>query len=113
MYNFSYMNNFKLFTHDEEKFPLIQWQAVIREAREKNHQHLITIIDPGVKIEEGYTAYDDALKRDIFIKYRDEEGKIHNSIGVVWPGKVHFLGKLYFPNISEGQYGIRIVKSLT
>ncbi|RUS14681.1 hypothetical protein BC937DRAFT_93483 [Endogone sp. FLAS-F59071] len=70
--------------------PFIQWQAVIKEAREKNHQHLIAIIDPGVKIEEGYTAYEDGLKRNIFIKYRDEDGNIHNSIGVVWPGKVHF-----------------------
>ena len=29
---------------------------------------LVVIIDPGIKVESGYSAYDDGLEMDIFIK---------------------------------------------
>ena len=29
---------------------------------------LVVIVDPGIKVESGYSAYDDGLKMDIFIK---------------------------------------------
>ena len=29
---------------------------------------VVVIIDPGIKVESGYSAYDDGLKMDIFIK---------------------------------------------
>ena len=29
---------------------------------------LVVIIDPGIKVENGYNAYDDGIKMDIFIK---------------------------------------------
>ena len=29
---------------------------------------IVVIIDPGIKVETGYTAYDDGIKMDIFIK---------------------------------------------
>ena len=29
---------------------------------------LVVIIDPGIKVENGYSAYDDGIKMDIFIK---------------------------------------------
>jgi len=28
--------------------------------------HLVTIIDPGIKIEKGYLSYDDGIKNDWF-----------------------------------------------
>ena len=29
---------------------------------------VVVIIDPGIKVEDGYSAYDDGIKMDIFIK---------------------------------------------
>ena len=29
---------------------------------------LVVIIDPGIKVENGYSAYEDGIKMDIFIK---------------------------------------------
>ena len=29
---------------------------------------LVVIIDPGIKTEKGYSAYDDGLKMDVFVK---------------------------------------------
>ena len=30
--------------------------------------YVVVIIDPGIKTEQGYSAYDDGMKEDIFLK---------------------------------------------
>lgn len=35
--------------------------------------HYVVIIDPGIKVDRGYAAYDQGLKEDIFVK--DVTGK--------------------------------------
>ncbi len=47
---------------------------------------MITIIDPGVKYEPGYTVFDEAVERDVLC--RTEGGDIY--IGQVWPGDTAF-----------------------
>ena len=46
----------------------------------------MTILDPGVKHEPGYSVFDSAVERDVLC--RTEAGDIY--IGQVWPGKTAF-----------------------
>ncbi len=78
-----YMDKYKLFTWDKERFP--DPKGMISKLKSQGFR-TITIIDPGVKIEKGYDAYEDGLKNDVFIKYPD--GTPYS--GQVWPGWCHF-----------------------
>lgn len=78
-----YMDQFKLFTWDSARFPA--HQNMIKELNEMGF-HLAVIVDPGIKKEEGYQAYESGIKNDIFIKYPDGS----RYTGAVWPGWCHF-----------------------
>ncbi len=78
-----YMDAYKLFTWNKERFP---------DPAEMNAELLkmgfrVTVInDPGIKVEKGYAAYENGVKEDVFIKYPD--GQLYT--GQVWPGWCHF-----------------------
>src|ERR1700761_6317498 len=78
-----YMDGFKIFTWNKETFP--DPKAMIDELREMDFR-LVTIVDPGIKIEEGYKQYDEGIKKDYFAKYPNGE----KYIGSVWTGRCHF-----------------------
>ncbi len=78
-----YMEEFKDFTVNQERFP--DFPEFVEEMKQR-HIHLVPIIDAGVKIEEGYEVYEEGLEQGYFCK--DETGKAFT--GAVWPGKVHF-----------------------
>ncbi len=78
-----YMERYKDFTVDEEKFP--QFGEFVSEVKKKNI-HLVPIIDAGVKIEEGYDVYEEGVRDGHFCK--KEDGK--ELVAAVWPGRVHF-----------------------
>ncbi len=78
-----YMKDYKLFTWDYDRFP--NPKALIDEVKGQGF-HVAVIIDPGVKIEEGYDTYHDGLKEDVFVKYSDGEPYSAD----VWPGTCHF-----------------------
>lgn len=78
-----YMERYKDFTVDQEKFP--DFEQFITEMREQGI-HLVPIIDAGVKIEEGYPVYEEGVRENYFCK--DEQGK--DFAAAVWPGKTHF-----------------------
>ncbi len=78
-----YMQDFKDFTVNEERFP--DFRAFVEEM-EREQIHLVPIIDAGVKIEEGYSVYEEGVEKGYFCK--DEQG--NDFVGAVWPGKVHF-----------------------
>lgn len=48
--------------------------------------HTTLIVDPGIKVEKGYEAYEDGLKKGVFAKYPD--GQPYTA--QVWPGWCHF-----------------------
>jgi alpha-glucosidase len=78
-----YMDDFKDFTISEERFDdFKEFTAGLKE----DGLYLVPIIDAGVKVEEGYSIYEEGIAGDHFCK--DKEGKPYE--GVVWPGKVHF-----------------------
>ena len=78
-----YMDNYKIFTWNKERFP--DPKSMTTKLNEMGF-HLATIVDPGIKIEKGYPNYDYGIKNDCFIKYPNGQ----NYIGSVWPGRCHF-----------------------
>ncbi len=78
-----YMERYKVFTWDNERFP--DPAALSQELSEMGF-HLVLIFDPGIKVEEGYQAYEDGLAQDVFVKYPD--GIPYK--GEVWPSWSHF-----------------------
>ena len=78
-----YMDKYKLFTWDKERFPN---PKSMNDQLKSMGFHTVTIIDPGVKTEKGYLAYEDGLRENIFLKYPDGS----NYSGQVWPGWCHF-----------------------
>jgi alpha-glucosidase len=78
-----YMDAYKIFTWNPERFP--QPKQMIDSLKAMGF-HVVTIVDPGIKIEQGYFAYDEGTKNDLFIKYPNGS----NYTGSVWPGRCHF-----------------------
>lgn len=78
-----YMERFKDFTIDSERFP--DMKDFIKWAKEQGVR-LIPIIDAGVKIEEDYSVYEEGKEKGYFCK--DKEG--NDFVAGVWPGLVHF-----------------------
>ena len=78
-----YMERYKDFTVDEERFPDLKGLAADMQAE---GIHLVPIIDAGVKIEDGYSVYEEGVETNYFCK--NAEGG--DFVGAVWPGRVHF-----------------------
>jgi alpha-glucosidase len=78
-----YMDNYKVFTWNPKGFP--QPKAMMDQLKTLGFD-MVTIIDPGIKIEKGYQAYEEGLAQQHFVKYPG--GKVYT--GHVWPGRCHF-----------------------
>jgi alpha-glucosidase len=78
-----YMDRYKIFTWDKKHFS--DPKGLI-ESIKKQGFHVVIMCDPGIKVEPGYEAYDDGIKKDVFLKYPDGE----YFQGQVWPGWCHF-----------------------
>ncbi len=77
-----YMDNFKCFTFGNE---FTDYKQLIDELHELGFK-VVPIIDPGIKIEQGYPVYDEGIKNNFFLKDRK-----NNLITIkVWPGDCHF-----------------------
>ncbi|CAG8440365.1 7604_t:CDS:2 [Ambispora gerdemannii] len=80
-----YMDAFKIFTFHPHHFPPEKFVSYV-EKLHKNHRKLVVIVDPGIKVKDGYDVYDEGLKKDVFMKRADGE----NFVGRVWPGETVF-----------------------
>lgn len=78
-----YMHGFRVFTWDRERFP--DPAATVRRLRELGVR-VVTIIDPGVKVDPDYATYRRGLEQDVYLKAPD--GSVY--IGRVWPGDSAF-----------------------
>ncbi|HEX9513919.1 MAG TPA: TIM-barrel domain-containing protein [Puia sp.] len=78
-----YMDNYKLFTWNHQRFP--DPKAMI-DSLGKMGFKVTLIVDPGIKVEKAYAAYESGLKQNIFLKYAD--GLPYTA--EVWPGWCHF-----------------------
>lgn len=81
-----YMQNYKDFTTDSVNFPLGEVSS-FAETLHSNGQKFVLMVDPGIKVEAGYDAYEKGLDADIFVK--DLHGS-DNYLAQVWPGPVYF-----------------------
>ncbi|HEY3321658.1 MAG TPA: glycoside hydrolase family 31 protein [Planctomycetota bacterium] len=78
-----YMDGYRVFTVNSKHFP--KPQAALSELR-KRGRRVVPILDPGVKLEKGYAAYDDGHRADVFC--RNPQGR--EFVGLVWPGRTVF-----------------------
>ncbi|MBD0253270.1 MAG: glycoside hydrolase family 31 protein [Rubrobacter sp.] len=78
-----YMDGYRVFTWNEDRFP--DPQGLISDLSEQGFR-VVTIVDPGVKVDENYSIYTEGRARDLYCKTRDGE-EYHNA---VWPGVCAF-----------------------
>ncbi|MBD8487191.1 DUF4968 domain-containing protein [Echinicola sp. CAU 1574] len=74
-----HMEKYKVFTFNGEKFP--DAKAMISSLKGKGFK-VVVIMDPGIKVENGYAPYTEGIEEDLFLKYPDGE----TYEGQVWPG---------------------------
>ncbi|HXJ92265.1 MAG TPA: glycoside hydrolase family 31 protein [Terriglobia bacterium] len=78
-----YMDGYRIFTWDKSRFPD---PAALTGYLHDQGFHVVTIIDPGVKQDPNYFAYQQGIAGNDFAKLPD--GKVF--IGKVWPGESAF-----------------------
>lgn len=74
-----YMERYKVFTIDPKKFP--DMKQLTDDLSEMGIR-IVTIMDPGVKVETDYKTYDEGVEKGYFATSPD--GSIYQN--VVWPG---------------------------
>ncbi|UZO80115.1 glycoside hydrolase family 31 protein [Aquimarina sp. ERC-38] len=78
-----YMDGFRCFTWDKEYFP--DPKRMVKELADDGFKTIV-IIDPGIKIDEDYWVYQEAIEKDYFCKRADGP----YMRGKVWPGECFF-----------------------
>ena len=78
-----YMDDFRVFTWDKDKFK--DPKNMIENLNNDGFK-LVTIIDPGVKVDKGYKIYDEGLENNYFAT--DKNGIVYTNW--VWPGNSVF-----------------------
>ncbi len=73
-----YMEAYKVFTTNDVTFP--NFKEFIQELASQGIK-VVTILDPGVKVEAGYDAYEEGIKNNYFATYN---GEVY--VNKVWPG---------------------------
>ncbi len=104
-----YMDGFRIFTWDKQKFP--DPPKLLGDLRADGFRTVV-IIDPGIKVDENYPAYREGRAQNLFCKTKDG-AEFHAN---VWPGVCAFpdftnpqtrawFGALYRTNLDEGISG--------
>lgn len=104
-----YMDAYKVFTWHPKNFS--NPKQLLSELKAMGF-HTTIIVDPGVKVESGYHAYEDGLNNNMFAVYPD--GTPYKA--QVWPGWCHFpdftnpevriwWGNLFSDNVDLGVEG--------
>ena len=78
-----YMDGYRCFTWDAERFP--DPKKLVNDL-ESDGFKLVVIIDPGLKIDPGYSVWQDGIANDVYCRRQD--GNLFK--GSVWPGLCHF-----------------------
>jgi alpha-glucosidase len=94
-FDIHYLDSYKPFTWDRERFP--DPAGLIRDLRAQGLR-AVTIVDPHPKKEVGYAPYDTGLAGDHFVKNPD--GSVYEA--PVWPAKAERNpGPSVFPDFSK------------
>ncbi|MGD8848829.1 MAG: glycoside hydrolase family 31 protein [Anaerolineales bacterium] len=78
-----YMDGYRIFTVDPYKFPDLK---SLSDQADNQGVKLVTIIDPGVKVDRGYRLYREGVQSDVFCTFKNER----TARAPVWPGWVVF-----------------------
>ena len=78
-----YMDGYRVFTFDKERFPDVK---ALNSSLAAQDVRTVAIVDPGVKLDPGYFVYDEGVQQGHFAKNPD--GTIYE--GAVWPGPAVF-----------------------
>lgn len=78
-----YMDGYRCFTWDQKKFP--NPKRMVKDLKKQGFKTVV-MIDPGIKIDEDYFVYKEAIENNYFCRRPD--GPI--AKGIVWPGYCHF-----------------------
>jgi len=73
-----YMDGYRIFTWNKNRFP--DPAAMTKDLEEQNFK-VVTIIDPGIKVDPDYSVYCEGVQKNMFIRTR--EGDVFS--GFVWP----------------------------
>ncbi len=74
-----YMDGYRNFTWDPQRFPD---PVQLTQKLHAQNFHLVTILDPGTRIDEQYDVYKEGMDKGYFCHYQDGRP----FIGSVWPG---------------------------
>jgi alpha-glucosidase len=85
-----HMDGYRIFTWDRDRFP--DPEGLLADLRREGFR-VISIIDPGVKVDAGYWVHDEGMARDLFCRC-DIETLFR---GPVWPGMC------YFPDFTDAK----------
>ncbi|RYY14754.1 MAG: hypothetical protein EOO04_29725, partial [Chitinophagaceae bacterium] len=78
-----YMDAYKLFTWNKDRFPdPLRMNTALNKIGFKT----TVIVDPGIKVEKGAGAYERGIKDNVYLKYPDGQP----YTGQVWPGWCNF-----------------------
>jgi alpha-glucosidase len=78
-----YMDGYRVYTWNKERFSDV---PKMMKAAETDGFKVITIVDPGVKFDPGYSVFEEGRAKGVFCK--TEAGKLY--VGQVWPGRTVF-----------------------
>lgn len=78
-FDIHYMDKYKAFTFDPENFS--NPKGLMKQLNKQGFK-VVCIVDPGIKSEKGYDAYESGVKADVYIKHPDDT----YYEGEVWPG---------------------------
>ncbi len=78
-FDIDYMDNYKVFTFNKDRFDN---PKELMTDLDKNGFKVVTILDPGVKVEKKYKVYEEGVEKGYFAKNTD--GTVYEN--VVWPG---------------------------
>jgi alpha-glucosidase len=104
-----YMDGFRIFTWNKERFP--DPPKMLSDLRAQGFR-VVVIIDPGIKVDENYPAYKEGRAQNLFCKAADGS-EFHAN---VWPGLCAFpdftnpqtrawFGSLYKTDLDDGIAG--------
>src|SRR5215212_6065355 len=65
-----YMDGYRVFTWDNERFP--DPEKLVSDLEDDGFR-VVTIVDPGVKVDEDYPLYREGRERDLFCKMGENE----------------------------------------
>lgn len=85
-----YMQDYRNFTWNREAFP---HPAQMLQHLHEQGMHVVTIVDPGTKIDDAYDVYREGMQESYFCSYENGE----SFKGSTWPGAC------VFPDFSRGE----------